>query len=173
MLNYDVTTDCFQSVHTLFHYRLIGVNECKAGGNCEKISVKSEWISVWTSAAIRLNHSSHKRPEIHFDTIKQLTRIVQSLCWIASLNSSHKRSEMSFNKNSSSSSSSSTLSVTDELTSCVDTSPESFDEEDLTCRLQWIIKRQLLLDKISDLECRGQKRQGDFQSLLERFNNIR
>uniref|UniRef100_A0A9J7YY87 Uncharacterized protein n=2 Tax=Cyprinus carpio carpio TaxID=630221 RepID=A0A9J7YY87_CYPCA len=91
------------------------------------------------------------------------------------MKSSHIGSEMAFNKNTSSSSSSSSSSVVDEMSemSLRNTSLDSSDEEvssgHYTDRL---VKHQLLLNKILDLQYRARERQEEFQSLLERFNYI-
>ncbi|RXN20229.1 protein FAM186A-like isoform X1 [Labeo rohita] len=46
-------------------------------------------------------------------------------------------------------------------------------EEDFSsCSVDRILKQQMLLNKISDLQYRAQARQDEFQTLLERFNHI-
>ncbi|KAK2887212.1 hypothetical protein Q8A67_015440 [Cirrhinus molitorella] len=85
---------------------------------------------------------------------------------------------MAFNKNTSasftSSSSSSSSSVVDEMSemSLKNTSLDSSDEDFSSCSTDRFLKRQILLNKISDLQYRARERQEEFQTLLERFNLI-
>ncbi|XP_067313520.1 uncharacterized protein [Pseudorasbora parva] len=52
------------------------------------------------------------------------------------------------------------------------TPPGSFEEDNFSSRMQWIMKREFLLDQLAELQSRSQERREESQSMMERFKDI-